>query len=31
MAPNYCGSCETFDVDFVGLEEGIKRCYEGFC
>ena len=30
MAPDYCGSYKTFDVEFVGLEEGIKRCYENY-
>ena len=30
MAPDYCGSYKNFDVEFVGLEEGIKRCYENY-
>ena len=31
MDPNYCGSCSILDLDYIGLEEGIKRCYESFC
>ena len=30
MDPNYCGSCSILDLDYIGLEEGIKRCYESF-
>jgi nucleoside-diphosphate-sugar epimerase len=34
MDKSYCGSGEllkTFDIDFIGLEEEIKNCYEHFC
>jgi len=34
MDKSYCGSGEllkTFDINFIGLKEEIKNCYEYFC
>ena len=27
----YCGTYNTLSLDYLGLEEGIRRCYESFC
>jgi UDP-glucose 4-epimerase len=31
MDSNYCGSCSIFNLDYIGLDQGIREIYESLC